>query len=296
MISFKKKLQSLVEQLPDEPVAMLEFDQLDKLSSVLATVLDKVTAVYDAESLSKLDDFDLEYFINGLYQAINIQHNWVEANKNLLTPEKLEENTHQLITRQNLQIERLNQALANAKAKMPQILQQQQLLKEQNAKNAEELARFEEEEKRLNELLNNQEQLVQRKQDLEETKTAVEAGKLEDLAREVTTLEGQFAEANQKRQECLEKQNQYAQELQLAINQTETLNNASHVLQQMKTQLEHHQEQLRKDYAAQAENLKIQVAFNQQNGGLATDSVAQKLEKAQQLLVEVEEQIKAKLL
>ncbi|OJJ19167.1 hypothetical protein BKI52_20355 [marine bacterium AO1-C] len=295
MISFKKKLQTLVEQLPDEPVAMLEFDQLDKLSNVLATVLDKIALVYDTESLGKLDDFDLEYYINGLYQAINILHNWVEANKNLLTPEKLEENTHQLITRQNLQIENLNRALSNAKAKMPQILEQQQLLKEQNTQNAEELARFEEEEKRLNELLNNREHLEQRKQDLEETKTAVEAGNLEGLAQEVTTLEGQFAEANQKRQECLDKQTQYTKELQTAIDQTETLNNASHVLQQMKTQLEHHQEQLRKDYGTQAENLKIYVEFNQQNGGLATDSVAQKLQKAQQLLAEVDEEIKAKL-
>ena len=296
MISFKKKLQSLVEQLPDKPVAMLEFDQLDKLSNVLATVLDKIALVYDSEALGKLDDFDLEYFINGLYQAIHIQHNWVTANKNLLTPEKLEENTHQLITRQNLQIEQLNRAMANAKAKMPQILEQQQLLQQQNAQNAEELAKFEEEEKRLNALLNNQEHLIQRKQDLEETKTSVEAGNLESLAQAVIALEGQFAEANQKRQECLDKQTHYTKELQLAIDQTETLNHASHVLQQMKTQLEHHQEQLREQYTTQAENLRIQVTFNQQNAGLAADSVAQKLQKAQQLLNEVDEEIKAKLI
>lgn len=294
MISFKKKIQNLIEQLPDETTLMWEFDQLDKFSNILATVLDKIAVVYDTKVLDQLDDFDLEYFINSLHQAFNIQHNWIETNQHVLTPEKLEENTHRLIEKQNMQILQLAKALEDAKARMPEILRQKQTIQKQNALNAQELEHFAEEEARLNELLNNQDQLVERKKDLDEARKAVETGNLEALAKEVTTLEGQFQQAARQRQELLEKQTKYTQDLQLAIQQTESLNHASNVLQQMKVQLEHHQEALQKTYGDEAETLRAHIEFNQKHPGKA-QSVAQKMQQVEKLLSEIDEEIKDSL-
>lgn len=294
MNSFKKKIQSLIEQLPDEATLMWEFDQLDKFSNILAMVLDKIAVVYDTKVLDQLDDFDLEYFINSLYQAFNIQHNWIEANQHVLTPEKLEENTHGLIEKQNRQILQLAKALEEAKSRMPEILRQKQTIQKQNALNAQALKQFAGEEARLNELLNNQEQLVERKKDLDEARKAVETGKLETLANEINTLESQFKQAARQRQELLEKQTKYAQDLQLAIQQTESLNHASNVLQQMKVQLEHHQEALQKTYGDEAETLRVHVEFNQKHPGKA-QSVAHKMQQVAQLLSEIDEEIKGSL-
>lgn len=294
MNQFKQKIQTLLSQLPDSEEEMQMFDQLDKLPALLAAVLEKTASIYKPEALGQLDDFDLEYFINGLYQALATQANWVEANKHLLTPEKLEENTHQIIQKQNEQIQRLAKALANAKEKMPEILAQRNSIEAQNDVNARELEKFAVEEARLKKLLAGKDELIQRKQDLEATQKAVAAGNLEALAEEVTDLESKFTEANQKRQTLLDNQQKYAEELQLAIRQTETLNNASHVLKQMRTQLEHHQEQLKKAYADKAENLRVHVNFNQQNPGGA-QSVEQKIQQVNQLLKDIDQDIKTSL-
>lgn len=265
MKDLKKQLTSLLSDLPDAEASVFELDHVDLFPQLVNTVLAQKRKIYRPEVLAELrekDPYLYSAIFNSFSEGLEQLQAWLEENQDVLTDQYLNEFTRSLLNRQQTELQRIPQALAQLKTNIPP-------LRENNAQLKVEVQNLAIKEKEHQRLINEGDFLQKRKTTLMALEKEVKEGGLKALEEEVKILASDLANEEaekdkifQEKNEALDAKKACEISTKQLIRETSYLGKSQELLHQIKKMVNSHNDIIRKECQESLKDIQIQLDFD----------------------------------